>query len=457
MDDTELARWRGLAANRLDQQRSRAQRFQAYYDGEQDIPAILDTEERRAFQALLKESGADWPFLIVNAVAERLAVIGFRFAGADADAWAIWQASHMDADSRLVQRDALVMGSSFVMVQPSDANPTGVEITAESPLETTVLYEPGNRRHRVAGFKRFGDDDGQAVTDVLVLPDVIATWYPDEQLAEQAPNPAGEVGVIEIVPQPRTVGWPRSELTPALSPTDRITTLLFNRMVSADYGAFRQVWATGIRVARQTIATEDGETVRAVRPFDVGANRLLINEDPAGRFGSIPEAVLKGFLDSVQQDVEQLAAITQTPAHYLTGTLANLSADALKAAEAGLVAKIADRALFVGESWEEAMRFALRLTGNPAATDIAAEVVWRDFETRSLAQLADALVKLAQLGVPRRVLWEKWGATQQEIERWEQLAAAEQATAAASAASAFGAPDQAYARLLAAAGQTGAQ
>jgi hypothetical protein len=58
--------------------------------------------------------------------------------------------------------------------------------------------------------------------------------------------------------------------------------------------------------------------------------------------------------------------------------------------------------------------------------------------------------------VPRRVLWERYGASPQEVERWEQLAAAEQAATAASAAAAFGAPDAAYARLLGAAGGQGA-
>jgi hypothetical protein len=63
---------------------------------------------------------------------------------------------------------------------------------------------------------------------------------------------------------------------------------------------------------------------------------------------------------------------------------------------------------------------------------------------------------MATLGVPRRVLWEKYGASPQEVDRWEQLAAAEQAANAASAAVALGAPDEAYARLLAAAGGAGA-
>ena len=115
--------------------------------------ALLDTEERQTFRTFLNEAGANWCELVVNAVAERLQVVGFRFGddAASEAAWTIWQASQMDADSELVQTDALVMGSSFVLVQPDDDNATGVSITAESPLEATVLYQPGNRRRRSPG------------------------------------------------------------------------------------------------------------------------------------------------------------------------------------------------------------------------------------------------------------------------------------------------------------------
>ena len=127
--------------------------------------------------------------------------------------------------------------------------------------------------------------------------------------------------------------------------------------MATDYGAFRQIWATGIKIAREVMKTDDGgEVVKVGRPFDVGANRLLTNESPEGRFGSFPESTLGGYLASVEQDVTMMAAITQTPAHYLTGTLVNLSADAIKAAEAGLVSKVRRRSLHIGEGHEEAMR-----------------------------------------------------------------------------------------------------
>jgi hypothetical protein len=50
--------------------------------------------------------------------------------------------------------------------------------------------------------------------------------------------------------------------------------------------------------------------------------------------------------------------------------------------------------------------------------------VWRDTTPRSLAQVADALGKLAQLlDVPPRALWEKIpGVTETDIRRWEAMA-----------------------------------
>jgi hypothetical protein len=439
---------RRTASQKLDFQAVRARRFQWYYDADVEIIALLDTQERQAFRKLLRESAANWCELVVNAVAERLQVTGFRFDGEGTSdlAWQMWQANCMDADSRLVQVDALVTGQSFVLVQADEDgdNPTGVDITAESPFEATVLYAPGDRRKRIAGYKRFGGDPrdfwwpswigepSYGMTEVLITPDVIATWLPGGNQQEPLilPNPSGVVGMIELVPQPRTWGPPRSELTSAISIQDRINTLIFNRLVAADYGSFRQIWATGVKIARQVISGTDAdgrptESTSFVSPYDIGANRLLANENPAAKFGSFPESTLAGYLAAVEQDIQQLAAITQTPPHYLVGKMANLAADAIKAAEAGLVAKVEQRASFIGEGWEEVLRTAFAVLGHPAADDVAAEVLWRDFEVRSEGQLVDALLKMRTLGVPIEVLWRKWGASPQEIDTWRELRVAE--------------------------------
>lgn len=445
MDTDQLNQLREAAALKLTMQAARASGFAAYWENEAGIIALLDTEERQTFRTFLAESGCNWAELIVNAVAERLEVVGFRMGSEDDNdlAWTLWQASQLDADAQLLQTDALVTGSSFLLVQPDDTNPTGVSLSVESPYQAAVLYEPGSRRKRLAGYKRYGaaadwglndwalanpaqlTGTGQVV-EVLVTPDEIATWWPDSGgYPEVEVNPVGAVSMIEVRPQPRTLGPPRSEFEPVTSIIDRINTTTFNLMVSADYGAFRQIWATGIKIARKIVASPDGTTTtQALRPFDIGSNRLLASEDPGAKFGSFPEALLTGYLTSIEQDVVHLAAITQTPAHYLMGKMINLAADAIKAAEVGLVSKTKRRALHIGEAYEEAMRLALGIVGSPAATNVEAETIWADMETRSLGQVTDAAVKMDTLGVPREVLWAKLGASPQEIEEWKAMNAA---------------------------------
>ncbi len=338
------------------------------YEGGAGIIALLDTQERQTFRKFLDESAENWCALVVNAVAERLC--GGRLAvraSPPTRRRTIWQANHMNADHKMVQRDALVTGGGYVLVQPDDTNPSGVSITAESPLECTVLYQPGSRRRRLAGYKRFRRSDGsqQDHRGRECWPRRRSRrGWPGAGRAGRGRQPGRGRALFEVVPQPRTTAHGASELDPVIPIQDRVHTTLFNRCVASDFGAFRQIWATGVKLARQIITAERRPTSEvAVKPFDIGANRLLTNEDPAGRFGAFPGDALTGLPGAVQQDIEAMASITQTPAYYFpTARLVNLSADAIKAAEAGLVCKVADRAEFIGEAWTDVMRLALGLS-----------------------------------------------------------------------------------------------
>ena len=183
--------------------------------------------------------------------------------------------------------------------------------------------------------------------------------------------------------------------------------------------------ATGIKLTRN----DDGSYNA---PFDVGADRLLASENADASFGVITESSMAGYLNAVQDDVTHMAAITQTPPHYLLGKMVNISAAGMKAAETGLVSKVARRAAHIGEGWERIMRRALSYIGSPGAVDVQAEVIWHDFETRSEGETVDALVKMRTLGVPYEVLWQRWGASPQDIERWKDLASEEAVTQAMS-------------------------
>jgi len=451
-----LADWRKEGAAKLDAQAWRCDRYERYFDGEV-ISRLLTGEQRDIFALMLPASRTNWAELVTNAVAERLLVTGFRFGGSSDDAaWAIWQASAMDSRAEMCQTDALVCGHTFVGVWPDEENPTGVQIVPEHPTQTTLLHRwSGGRRKVVAAYKRIVE--GDELVEQLIFPDAIATWERawngdasvpvgpadvDPDMVED--NPAGVVPIVELAPAPRTKGPPRSELQSVLPIQDRINLTIYQRMVATDFGAFRQIWATGM-----TLERTDGGGYKA--PFNVGADRLLTLSNAQGRIGVIPESSLSGYLDAVAADVQHLAAITQTPPHYLLGNMVNISGEALQAAESGLVAKVRRRAAHLGQGWEDVQRIALGYVGDPGAVNVQAETVWANFETRSEAQLVDALVKMRTLGVPLEVLWARWGASPQQIGQWQEMAARENAAQAASTAAALGAADP-YAQLLAGSG-----
>jgi hypothetical protein len=131
-----------------------------------------------------------------------------------------------------------------------------------------------------------------------------------------------------------------------------------------------------------------------------------------------------------REDVKDIASRTRTPSQYLLGEIVNTSGDALKAAESGLVAKVKQRARPMGEAFEEVMRLAFAAVGDGArAASSSAQTIWANPEFRTEGELVDALTKMATLGVPEEALWERWGATPQEIARWRGMRSAEALTA----------------------------
>jgi hypothetical protein len=407
-------------------------RFDDYYRGEHQLPGGLPIASMRAhYRRLLRESRSNWAELIVDAVNERLRVEGFRFSGneqADLDIWqSVWQANSLDARSDEVHVESLVWSYAYAIVWPDETG--AVKITAEHPAEV-ICYAPAQDRHNVMiALKRWCDDWGYwhatLYTPTYIFKFVCAK--PSNQAPRQPsmwdqrpvpnepwplPNPFGQVPVIEFPNNPRLLTGGRSELGGGqLDIIDRINETVFNRLLAAQFAAFRQKWVTGMEIPR------DKETGRPVEPFKVAVDRLWMSENPDAKFGEFSEATLQNYIASAESDIQALASISRTPSYYLLPHGPMPSGEALKAAETGLVAKVRRRQRFFGESWEQMVRLALLMQGDPRASDTSCETIWADPESRSDAQTADALVKLAQVGVPAEMLWERAGFSPQQIAR----------------------------------------
>ncbi|MEN6304498.1 MAG: phage portal protein, partial [Armatimonadia bacterium] len=209
------------------------------------------------------------------------------------------------------------------------------------------------------------------------------------------------------------------EVQPLIPLQDQINFTTFGLLMAQQYAAFRQRWVTGM-------AIPEDDKGQAIEPLNVAVNRLLVAEDPDTKFGEFGQTDLGGYIESRESTLRHLATISQVPPHNLLGQMANLSAEALAAAEAGQSRKISERKASFGESWEQVLRMAAAFAGDvESANDMSAQVVWRDTEARSLSSTVDALGKLAQmLGVPPQELWDQIpGVSAQDVERWRATAA----------------------------------
>ena len=406
------------------------QRLQDYHDGKHRL-AFTSQKFREAFGGMFSSFADNWCQLVVDAVEERLNVEGFRYGSdpqADGDAWRIWQANGLDADSQLAHSEALIKGDSYAIVWgDADGNP---KVSIESPRDVIVAYEPGNRKNRIAALKRWKDEDGVHAT--LFTPNFVykyekedggnGKWQPDIDDGSMEPwplpNPLGVVPVVQLSNRASlTSTYGVSEFLNVIPQQDMVNKLLADMMIASEYIAFPQRYVTGLEIP------VDEATGREKAPFQIALDKLLIAEDPNARFGTLSAGDLSNYVTGIETLVQHIASQTRTPPHYffLGGNFP--SGDAIKSAETGLVAKSRRKMRFFGEAWEEVIRLCFKVQGDPRGDIQDTETIWGDPEYRSEAELADALIKRSAIGVPRQQLWEDAGYSQTQISRFKAMEA----------------------------------
>lgn len=432
--------WRDKLDAELDARRPTIDIFDAYYRGEHPLPTMPERAKDK-FRKFQKQSRSNWMGLVVDAVAERLKVEGFRYGAdeqGDKQAWRIWQANGLDIGSESVHLEALIAGESAVTVEPNPDDQRIPLIVPEHPTQVIVAKDPARYRARPAAWKKWQDDSGY-LFGVLYMPDRIyryrsatkpsasgskVTWEPrvidenGEEVESDYANPLGEVPVVPFCNAARMMYGGVSEIADVTDIQDRINKTLFDRMMAQEFSAFRQRWVTGLEIPND----DNGQPVE---PFQAAVDRVWFSEDPNTKFGEFEESTLAGYIAAIESDVQHLAAITRTPPHYLLGQSGVMpSGESLKSTETGLVAKAQRRQVYFGESWEDVMRLAFKAGGFAAkARRTDGETIWRNPESRTLGELTDALVKLKAMGVPDQALWVEWGASPQKVEQWLAIAA----------------------------------
>lgn len=447
--------WADRLLKQLNDRRSKLERLERYFDGQTPL-AYATSRFREEFGTMLRAVNDNWTQLVVAAVEERLNVTGFRVGSQQADdeaAWEIWTANRLDEDAPVAHTEALKLGEAHAIVWRPDPGAPPV-ITVEHPLHVIVELDPANRSKRVAALKAWRDEDeGQCAT--VYLPDGIYKlrrgrngWEPREVDGEPwpVPNPYGVVPVVPLYNRPGLLKPAASEIENVLSKQDMINKLLADMIVAAEFGAFRQRWATGVEIPK-------GPDGQELDTFEAAAARVWHVAAPDAKFGEFEQTDLSVYVKAIEMLVQHIASQTATPPHYLLATGQLPSGESLRAAEAPLVAKARRKQQVFGGAWAEVMRLALLMNGTELEPTTQVRTMWSDPETRTESEHVDAVMKQQALGVPAEILWEQLGYTGADIARMKRMRIEDAlAVATAAPASSFAAaqgPDPADLRARA--------
>lgn len=414
---------------RLSEPTARYADLDRYYTGTQPL-AYLSPEAKTALGNRFGVMASNIPRLAVTALAERLRIVGFS---GDTALWSDWQRCDLDQTSCVAHREALLLGDGYVIVWADRFGRP--KVTVESTKQVAVLTDPGTREI-VAALKRWEDKTRKTTEAVLYLPDRIVRLRAEQVGAttpqgfatlEELANPLGVVPVVNLRNTDRILGdYGCSEIDDLKPLVDALNKSLADMMVTSEYVGRPRRWATGIELTEEPVVDDEGNPVldEDGQPVMTEANpipeghRAMISENDAAKFGQLAAADLAGYEASVRVILGQIMAVSTLPAHYVGVFTDNpASADALRAAEASLTARAEARQATFGRAWEQVAKLMIAVRdGRDPNTIDDIRVLWADAATRSVAQEADATVKLYAAGLlPASYALGKLGYSDDEI------------------------------------------
>lgn len=388
--------------SKLDEAEPKLASLDAYYAGTQPL-AFLSPESKAALGGRLGKVGANVPRLVVQSLAERLSLTGFTRDGApDLDLWRTWQAEEMPEQSAVAHREALTLGRSFAIVWArGDGSP---RITVESAHQVAALRDPADRTV-TAALKRWTLPDGKGQVAIVYEPERITRYTTDAtgapaasgawRVASTLDNPLGVVPVVPLVNGDRLLSTDGvSEMADVLDLTDALCKTYADMLVSSEFYARPRRWATGIEIPTD----DDGNPVD---PWGANpAGRTAMAENAETKFGQFPAADLVSYENAVKVLMQAISAVSALPEHYLGITTDNpSSADAIRSAEATLVARALARQQTFGRAWAQVAALVYGVRDGTDPTSVHVEPVWASAESRTPAQTADAVTKLVAAGI----------------------------------------------------------
>lgn len=382
------------------------------------------------------ETVCGWPGTAVDVLEERLDWEGWvPLDGSedDYDLGQIYSDNNLDTDSGMGHLDALIYGSSFVRVGPSDVTPSGVAITTHSPTTTTGLWDFRTRRLSAAmTYTQFNNSDGMASEVVVDLPGLAivaershsgAKWTVIDRITYDSDR----VMVAQLVNRPRgSRFWGRSEITrPVRYLADAGARTTLGMESNREFYSIPQLMLLGR--GKEAFKDKNGNIVSGWQV--IAGHALAIGKDADGDIPTIQQLQVgspQAFTSVSSELAHQLAAESGFPVSYLGVQSDNpSSADAIRALEIRLVKRAERRQAGFTSAWREVAHLTMDVRGERVPDDFRRRIglVWRNAATPTQAAAADEAAKLVAAGVlPKHhpITWKRVGLSPNEIAQLQQ-------------------------------------
>lgn len=416
-----------------------------FYEGNQPL-AFASEQWQQSHSKRYKGFSDNWCEVVANSSSERESVIGFTLPGsskkrprAERLIWDAWLRNEQDSLSSQGFLEAAVARRSFCTVW-GEAGTGDPIITWRAADQAAVKYDAETGRRRVGAVVVWDDEDDSLERMTYYTPDEVWRFKRSRllkgsglilptafrlsggwELDSYGANHLGSVPVVEFLNRPVLGRGPLSDIKGTVAMQNAINLLWAYLFNAADHASMPARVVMGQEPPKIPILDDQGQPTgqyQQVDPKHLTEGRMLWLTGQNTKVDQWEAAKLDVFTEVIEKAVGHIAAQTRTPPHYLVANkgLSNLSGDALKAAETGLVQKVRQAMEFFEPRLREVFQLiALQLGEDKAAAAAPLGAIeWRDPENRSDAQTSDAAMKDRTMGYPFEWILKKRGHSPRE-------------------------------------------
>ncbi len=412
-----------------------------YYDGDQPLMYTASRMKDLFAKLDLSTFVENWCAVVIDAANDRINIsnVGVKDGTADKQIKLIWEDLELALEASDIHEAALVIGESFLLVWPPEDGQ--VDAFYNDPRLVHLFYDPANPRKKWYGAKWWVDET-QHIRITLYYPDRLEYYRSDnkadnvdssksfktynpgeEEGGDITINPYGEIPIFHFRTERRKI---KGDLVNVIPPQNGINKLVTDKMVAAEYGAFKQRW---IISNADTSALENAPGMI----WEMAAGDGVGQQTSVGQFEATQ---LENYIQAIDHLSSSVAVISRTPKHFIMQGSSDLSGEALIAMEAPLNKRCQDHIDKFIPIWKEAIQFMLKVINvKVEKKDIL--VIFDKPETVQPKTEAEIRSAGKNAGIPLVTMLRDEGKDEAWIEQMEKDKAAEQKANSSSLATAL--------------------